>query len=103
MATLLTPANAHLLHALQQGPRAACAPPLHRRRQRDATLTPTHSNSYRGRVVATLHRVNTTLIPAGESRVSLPFFLLPKMEGALEPFFDPSGNGERSTGYKASA
>lgn len=52
----------------------------------------------RGRVVATLHRVNTTLIPAGESRVSLPFFLLPTMEGVLEPFFDP--NDGKRTGYQ---
>merc|ERR550539_2383312 len=42
----------------------------------------------RGRVVATLHRVNTTLIPAGETRVSFPYFLLPKMEGPLMPFGD---------------
>merc|ERR1711939_1272908 len=49
----------------------------------------------RGRVVATLHRVNTTLIPEGESRVSLPFFLIPKMDGQLIPF----GNTGLSTGY----
>eukprot|EP01047_Picozoa_sp_COSAG01_P099642 COSAG01_NODE_29623_length_633_cov_1.423221_1_plen_40_part_10 len=33
-----------------------------------------------------MHRVNTTLIPFGEDRVSLPFFLLPKMDGPLKPF-----------------
>eukprot|EP01063_Lacrimia_lanifica_P034812 TRINITY_DN6524_c2_g1_i1.p1 TRINITY_DN6524_c2_g1~~TRINITY_DN6524_c2_g1_i1.p1 ORF type:complete len:402 (+),score=135.74 TRINITY_DN6524_c2_g1_i1:88-1293(+) len=51
-----------------------------------------------GRVCATLHRVNPMLIPDGETRVSLPFFLLPKMEGALEPW--PGGRG--TTGYRAS-
>ena len=39
-----------------------------------------------GRYSATLHRVNTTLIPEGETRVSMPYFLLPKMEGDLIPF-----------------
>lgn len=39
-----------------------------------------------GRYSATLHRVNTTLIPKGETRVSMPYFLLPKMEGDLVPF-----------------
>ena len=39
-----------------------------------------------GRHSATLHRVNTTLIPEGETRVSMPYFLLPKMEGDLIPF-----------------
>jgi len=48
-----------------------------------------------GRVVATLHRVNTTLIPKGETRVSLPYFLIPKMEGALVPF----GKSGNDTGY----
>ena len=36
-----------------------------------------------GRYSATLHRVNTTLIPRGETRVSMPYFLLPKMDGDL--------------------
>ena len=31
-----------------------------------------------GRYSATLHRVNTLLIPEGETRVSMPYFLLPK-------------------------
>merc|ERR1712070_851997 len=53
----------------------------------------------RGRAVATLHRVNTTLVPPGETRVSLPFFLLPKMEGPLVPFGgardgDKTGNNQ---------
>jgi hypothetical protein len=40
----------------------------------------------KGRYAATMHRVNTTLIPYGDDRVSLPFFLLPKFEGPLTPF-----------------
>eukprot|EP00942_MAST-04A_sp_MAST-4A-sp1_P014362 g14362.t1 len=40
----------------------------------------------KGRIGATLHRVNTSLIPYGEDRVSMPFFLLPKMDGPLIPF-----------------
>jgi isopenicillin N synthase-like dioxygenase len=52
----------------------------------------------KGKVVATLHRVNTTLVPPGSSRVSLPFFLIPKMEGALTPFFEDK-EGE-TTGYQ---
>lgn len=39
-----------------------------------------------GRMVATVHRANTLLIPENETRVSLPFFLLPKLEGNLIPF-----------------
>merc|ERR1712039_837831 len=55
----------------------------------------------RGRVVATLHRVNATLVPTGESRVSIPFFLLPKMEGGLVPFFsDDVGDNVKRTGYQ---
>jgi len=50
----------------------------------------------RGRAVATLHRVNTTLIPYGETRVSLPFFLLPKMEGALVPFGGDATGGDET-------
>lgn len=53
----------------------------------------------RGRIGATLHRVNVDLVPPGETRVSLPFFLLPRMEGPLEPFPLPA---VRDTGYKAS-
>merc|ERR1719203_2771486 len=40
----------------------------------------------KGRVVATLHRVNPMLVPEGEDRISMPFFLTPKMEGPLTPF-----------------
>jgi len=50
----------------------------------------------RGRVVATLHRVNTTLIPEGETRISLPYFLIPKMDGPLIPFGQA---GDDYTGY----
>ncbi len=54
----------------------------------------------RGRVVATLHRVNSTLIPPGETRVSMPYFLLPTMEGPLEPFFPASAAHATETGYQ---
>ena len=50
--------------------------------------------------VATLHRVNTTMVPESETRVSLPFFLIPKMEGALVPFVDDGDDGD-TTGYQA--
>ena len=40
----------------------------------------------RGRIGAALHRVNVALVPPGESRVSMPFFLLPRMDGPLRPF-----------------
>merc|ERR1711920_221447 len=43
-----------------------------------------------GRCRAPLHRVNPLKIP--EPRVSLPFFLLPSLEGELRPF-----EGEKST------
>merc|ERR1712113_323024 len=46
-----------------------------------------------GRMVATMHRVNTALIPEGETRVSLPFFLLPKFDCALRPFFEGTQAG----------
>ncbi len=42
-----------------------------------------------GRYSATLHRVNTTLTPKGETRFSMPYFLIPKMEGDLVPFGRP--------------
>lgn len=48
----------------------------------------------RGRAVATLHRLNTTMIPYGETRVSMPFFLLPKVEGPLVPFGDAADGQE---------
>lgn len=47
-----------------------------------------------GRMIATVHRVNTACIPNGRTRVSLPFFLLPRFTGALTPFdFDPCAPG----------
>ncbi|MBT5681484.1 MAG: isopenicillin N synthase family oxygenase [Gammaproteobacteria bacterium] len=54
-----------------------------------------------GRYSATLHRVNTTLIPKGETRVSMPYFLLPKMEGDLIPFGKSTVSVEGAAGYKA--
>lgn len=54
-----------------------------------------------GRYSATLHRVNTTLIPKGETRVSMPYFLLPKMEGDLVPFGKSKASIEGAAGYKA--
>lgn len=54
-----------------------------------------------GRYSATLHRVNTTLIPKGETRVSMPYFLLPKMEGDLIPFGKSKVSVEGAAGYKA--
>lgn len=50
-----------------------------------------------GKMVATIHRVNTSLIPDGETRISLPFFLLPKFEGALIPF-SADDSGIQATG-----
>jgi isopenicillin N synthase-like dioxygenase len=47
------------------------------------------------RMVATVHRANTLLIPPDETRVSLPFFLLPKFDGDLIPFDEtPSSSDE---------
>lgn len=54
-----------------------------------------------GRYSATLHRVNTTLIPAGETRVSMPYFLIPKMEGDLIPFGKSAADMEGAAGYQA--
>lgn len=54
-----------------------------------------------GRYSATLHRVNTTLIPKGETRVSMPYFLIPKMEGDLVPFGKSQAEMEGAAGYKA--
>jgi len=54
-----------------------------------------------GRYSATLHRVNTTMIPAGETRVSMPYFLLPKMEGDLIPFGKSAAANQGAGGYKA--
>jgi isopenicillin N synthase-like dioxygenase len=54
-----------------------------------------------GRYSATLHRVNTTLIPKGETRVSMPYFLIPKMEGDLVPFGKTEAAAEGTAGYNA--
>ena len=52
-----------------------------------------------GRYSATVHRVNTTMIPAGETRVSMPYFLLPKMEGDLVPFGKSAASSTGLAGY----
>lgn len=54
-----------------------------------------------GRYSATLHRVNTTLIPRGETRVSMPYFLLPKMDGDLVPFGKHEAVAAGTAGYEA--
>ena len=54
-----------------------------------------------GKYSATLHRVNTTLIPKGESRISMPYFLIPKMEGDLVPFGKSKANSIGAGGYEA--
>ncbi len=54
-----------------------------------------------GRYSATVHRVNTTLIPAGETRISMPYFLLPKMEGDLVPFGKTAASNTGAAGYNA--
>ena len=54
-----------------------------------------------GRYSATLHRVNTTLIPRGETRVSMPYFLLPKMEGDLIPFGKSEADLLGAGGYES--
>ena len=49
--------------------------------------------------------MNTTKIPKGETRVSLPYFLIPKMTGPLIPFFtegeDTGLNEDRDRGTNA--
>ena len=54
-----------------------------------------------GRYSATLHRVNTALIPEGETRVSMPYFLLPKMEGDLIPFGKSEADSLGAAGYES--
>ena len=54
-----------------------------------------------GRYSATLHRVNTTLIPRGETRVSMPYFLIPNMEGDLIPFGKTEASVQGAAGYNA--
>jgi len=52
-----------------------------------------------GRYSATVHRVNTTMIPKGESRVSMPYFLLPTMNGDLVPFGKSKASDNDKIGY----
>jgi len=52
-----------------------------------------------GRYSATVHRVNTLMIPAGETRISMPYFLLPKMDGDLVPFGKTVAANTGSAGY----
>jgi len=54
-----------------------------------------------GRYSATVHRVNTLMIPAGETRVSMPYFLLPKMDGDLVPFGKTKASSKGTAGYDA--
>ena len=54
-----------------------------------------------GRYSATVHRVNTTMIPTGETRISMPYFLLPKMEGDLVPFGQSAAATNETVGYNA--
>jgi isopenicillin N synthase-like dioxygenase len=54
-----------------------------------------------GRYSATLHRVNTTMIPKGESRISMPYFLLPTMNGDLVPFGKSKASDNDVVGYNA--
>lgn len=49
----------------------------------------------RGRCPATLHRVNTTLVPSSDTRISMPYFLLPRMDIPLIPF----GDAAHDTGF----
>merc|ERR1712217_219943 len=39
-----------------------------------------------GRLVATMHRVNTCRIPDNTTRISCPFFLMPRFDAKLIPF-----------------
>lgn len=53
-----------------------------------------------GRIGATLHRVNTTLIPEGQTRVSLPFFLVPSVtDRPLIPFGKADAENNAESGY----
>ena len=54
-----------------------------------------------GRYSATVHRVNTTMIPDGETRISMPYFLLPKMDGDLVPFGKSAASSSGVAGYDA--
>jgi isopenicillin N synthase-like dioxygenase len=52
-----------------------------------------------GRYSATVHRVNTTMIPVGDTRISMPYFLLPTMEGDLIPFGKSAASSTGVAGY----
>ena len=52
-----------------------------------------------GRYSATVHRVNTTMIPVGDTRISMPYFLLPKMDGDLIPFGKSEASKTGTAGY----
>ena len=54
-----------------------------------------------GRYSATVHRVNTTLIPEGDTRISMPYFLLPTMQGDLIPFGKSGASTNDDVGYNA--
>ena len=54
-----------------------------------------------GRYSATVHRVNTTMIPDGDTRISMPYFLLPAMEGDLIPFGKSGASTNDDVGYNA--
>jgi isopenicillin N synthase-like dioxygenase len=45
-----------------------------------------------GRMVATMHRVNTCRIPDHTTRVSCPFFLMPRFDAKLVPFREADTN-----------
>jgi len=54
-----------------------------------------------GRMISTTHRVNPTLAMDG-NRVSLPYFLLPHLEGDLVPFHEPQSRvGPRASEARA--
>jgi isopenicillin N synthase-like dioxygenase len=44
-----------------------------------------------GRMIATMHRVNSCQIPDNTTRVSCPFFLMPRFDAKLTPFRTPFG------------
>ena len=54
-----------------------------------------------GRYSATLHRVNITLIRPGDTRTSISYFLLPKMEGDLVTFGKSAAAESGVAGYEA--
>ena len=54
-----------------------------------------------GRYSATMHRVNPTLVPMGETRISMPYFLQADVAGDLVPFGKSEPPDVSATGYKA--